>query len=84
MQIQNKNPVGGHKRNERFLAKAEKPTQEEILVALGEAKPLWLEYHAFIQANYAFSYDTIFFAKNYGWAVRYRKKDRTMCYAFPE
>ncbi len=84
MQIQNNNSIIGHKQYDRFLVKAEKPTEEEILDALGEVKPLWLKYHAYIQANYEFSYETVFFAKNYGWAVRYRKKDRTMCYAFPE
>lgn len=84
MQIQNSNSIIGHKENDRFLVKAEKPTEEDILVALGKAKQLWLDYHAYIQANYEFSSETIFFAKNYGWAVRYRKKSRTMCYAFPE
>ena len=37
-----------------------------------------------MQEQYDFSQETIFFAKNYGWAVRYKKGDKTMCYAFPE
>ena len=84
MQIQDHDSVAGKKPNERFLVKAEKPSEDAILGALGGAKPLWLEFHAYIQEQYDFSQETIFFAKNYGWAVRYRKASRTMFYAFPE
>ena len=84
MQIQNHASVGGKKPNERFLVKENKPSDEMILLALGGAKPLWQELHAYMQAQYDFTQETIFFAKNYGWAVRYKKRDRTMCYAFPE
>ncbi len=84
MQIQDHDSVAGKKPNERFLVKAEKPSDEAILYALGGAKPLWLALHAYMQEQYDFSQETIFFAKNYGWAVRYKKTSRTMCYAFPE
>ena len=84
MQIQDHDSVVVRKPNERFLVKAEKPSDEVILEALGSAKPLWLELHAYMREQYDFSQETIFFAKNYGWAVRYRKASRTMCYAFPE
>ncbi len=84
MQIQAHTSEIGKKPNERFLVKAEKPSDEEIERALGPAKPLWLALHAYIREQYDFSQEIIFFAKNYGWAVRYKKSGRTMCYAFPE
>jgi len=84
MQIQDHASEIGKKPYERFLVKAEKPSEEDILRALGGAKPLWQELHAYIQEQYDFSQETIFFAKQYGWAVRYKRSGRTMCYAFPE
>ena len=84
MQIQDHDSVASRKPNERFLVKADKPSDEAILGALGGVKPFWIELHAYIQEHYDFSQETIFFAKNYGCAVRYKKASRTMCYAFPE
>jgi hypothetical protein len=48
MQTQQQELVAGKQPNERFLIKAEKPSEEDILRALGGAKPLWQELHAYI------------------------------------
>ena len=84
MQMQETTAVVARKPNERFLVKSVMPSDEDILGALGDTAPLWQKLHASMQEYYDFSKEMIFFAKNYGWAVRYRKASRTICYAFPE
>jgi hypothetical protein len=69
---------------ERFLDKSKKPSDNIILAALGPTKELWLEIHEYIQQNYDFVPESIYFTKNYGWSVRYRKGKKTLCYFFPE
>ncbi len=69
---------------ERFLDKSKKPSEDIILTTLGSKKELWLEIHEYIQQNYDFVPESIYFTKNYGWSVRYRKGKKTLCYFFPE
>ena len=51
---------------------------------IGERSSLWLKLHEFIEENYDFSGELVFFTKKYGWAIRYRKKGKTLGYFFPE
>lgn len=69
---------------ERFLDKFKKPSETIILTTLGPTKDLWLDIHRYVQQNYDFVPETIYFTKNYGWSVRYRKGKKTLCYFFPE
>jgi hypothetical protein len=69
---------------ERFLNKGRKPSKEEIKKAIGERLKLWLGIHQYIEDNYDFTQELVFFTKKYGWAVRYRRQGRTMVYVFPE
>ena len=68
---------------ERMLDKAHRPTEEEILNTIGETAP-WLGLRRYIQENYDFASELAFFAKTYGWTVRYRKSGKTLCSLFPE
>jgi hypothetical protein len=69
---------------ERFLDKNHPPSENEIAVALGAAKELWLDIHNYIERNYDFDPELTFFTKKYGWSIRYRRSKKTLCYLFPE
>ena len=68
---------------ERMLDKAHRPTEEEMLDTIGEAVR-WLDLRQYIQENYDFTEELAFYARQYGWTVRYRKSGRTLCSLFPE
>ena len=68
----------------RLLDKGNKPNKEEIKKIIGEKLSLWLEIHKYIDENYDFTKELVFFTKKYGWSIRYRNKGRTMSYFFPE
>jgi hypothetical protein len=68
---------------ERMLNKAHRPTEEEILETIGDAVP-WLDLRQYIRENYDSVEELAFFAKKYGWTVRYRKSGKTLCSLFPE
>jgi hypothetical protein len=69
---------------ERMLDKTNQPSEEDILTTLAEAKDNWLDLRAYIEAHYPFTPELKFFAKKYGWTVRYARKGKTLCYLFPE
>ena len=69
----------------RMLDNTHKPDSKEIQSFIGH--PLnaeWLELEKFIDSNYDFKPETIFYGKKYGWTVRFRKNKRTFCSLFPE
>jgi hypothetical protein len=67
-----------------MLNKDNKPTETEILEYIGDSSPLWVELRSFIEKNYDFLPETIFYGKKYGWTIRYRKGGRTLSSLFPE
>ena len=69
---------------ERMLDKGKKPRKEEVEKTIGKRLSLWLDIHKFIDENYDFTQELVFFTKKYGWAIRYKRKGRTMSYFFPE
>ena len=69
---------------ERLLDKEYKPSDEEIIAAIGE-KRLWLELNNYIEQNYDFTPELVFYGKKYGWTTRYRNKSKkTLISLFPE
>jgi len=69
---------------ERFLDKSKIPDEAAVASALGPAKALWAETHAYIQAHYDHTLEARYFTKQSGWSFRYRKGKKTLCYLFPE
>lgn len=67
-----------------YIDKLHKPKEEEISMALGMTSFIWDDIHNYIVRNYDFTPELIFFTKNYGWTVRYRKNNKTLCYFFPK
>lgn len=69
---------------ERLLDKAHQPTEAEILETIGQTAA-WLDLRQYIETRYGdWTPELKFFAKRYGWTIRYRKSGKTLCYLFPE
>lgn len=66
-----------------MLDKAHRPSEEEILDTIGQTAA-WLDLKQYIEENFDFAPELAFFAKQYGWTVRYRKSGKTLCSLFPE
>jgi len=67
------------------MDKAREPTEEEMMSFVGEkAKAAWTELRQFIEDNYDFMPETVFYGAKYGWTVRYRRSGKTLCSLFPE
>jgi hypothetical protein len=69
----------------RMTDKTHKPTEEEIIIFIGKsAKGAWFEIKRFLEERYDSVPETVFYGARYGWNVRYRKKNKTLCSFFPE
>jgi hypothetical protein len=62
----------------------DEPTDDFILDFVGKAKKPWLEFTSFLDENYDFSPEKINYGKKSGWAIRYRKSNRTWCALYPQ
>jgi hypothetical protein len=71
-------------RYERMLDKEARPSQNEILKIIGDTAALWTHIHEYMTQHYDFEAEIKFYAKKYGWTVRYRKSGKTLCSFFPE
>ena len=67
-----------------MLNKSERPSESQIIKFIGSRVDLWWHIHKYVHGNYDFRPELIFFTKKYGWAIRYRKSGKTLCYFFPE
>jgi hypothetical protein len=69
---------------ERMLGKAHQPTEAEILETIGQTVA-WLDLRQYIETRYGdWTPELKFYAKQYGWTMRYRKSGKTLCSLFPE
>lgn len=61
-----------------------KPTEDDITKTVGEKSSLWLEIRKYVEENYDFTPELIYYGQKYGWTLRYRKSGKTLCSLFPE
>ena len=66
-----------------MLNEDQNPSEKEILTTIGNAK-LWVELNNYLDQNYDFIPEKVFYGKKYGWTIRYRKSGKTLCSLFPE
>jgi len=66
-----------------MLEKNHQPTEQEILETIGETEA-WLDLKKYLEENYDFEPEQVFYGKKYGWTIRYRKSGKTLCSLFPE
>ncbi|MBN1305675.1 MAG: DUF3788 domain-containing protein [Anaerolineales bacterium] len=69
---------------ERLLNRQIQPDNDQILATLGLARADWLALRTYIETHYEIVPELKFFAKQYGWTLRYARKGKTLCYLFPE
>lgn len=70
--------------NHIFLDKNHKPDDYEISTMLGNNLFLWVDIHNYIVRHYDYTAELIYFTRNYGWTMRYRKNNKTLSYFFPK
>jgi hypothetical protein len=68
---------------ERYVDKSICPTEEEIRKNAGDPE-LWISLKNYLKTSYEIIPEYVFYGKNYGWTVRYRKNRKTLCSLFPE
>jgi hypothetical protein len=68
---------------ERMLDGEHQPTEPDILKTIGK-KEVWLDLKQYLEQNYDFVPELVFYGAKYGWTIRYRKSGKTLCSLFPE
>ena len=67
-----------------FTDKKQRPTDIEVLDAIGAKLPLWQELIRYIREKYTVQEDFKFlYGKNYGWALRFRIKGQLLTSLYP-
>jgi len=70
---------------QRMLDKTVKPTEQDMLNTIGaQAASAWNEIHAFLQSNYDHVPVKRHWGKKHGWAIQYRKSNKTLATLAPE
>ena len=69
---------------QRMLEGDVRPTEDEIENTIGENSFLWSEMRKYLEENYNFASELVYYGKKYGWTIRYRKSGKTLCSLFPE
>ena len=69
--------------HERILKKNSKPTDKEMLDVIGNTAH-WLNLRQYIETQYDFVPEVVFYGDKYSWTLRYRKAGKTLCSLFPE
>ncbi len=67
-----------------FVGKIQKPTDEELSLALGSTAHLWTELEAWLADEYgAAGREWKSISPKYGWSLRLKRKDRTIVHLSP-
>ncbi len=69
--------------HERMLDGEHQPIEADILKTVGKKK-VWLDLKQYLEQNYDFVPELVFYGAKYGWTIRYRKSGKTLCSLFPE
>ena len=70
---------------QRMLDKTVEPTEEDMLKTIGtQASGAWKDIHAFLRANYDHVPVKRHWGKKHGWAIQYRKSNKTLATLAPE
>ncbi len=66
-----------------FTDKANQPTREAMLQAVGASRLAWERLEQFVTQSYRVKTDFSFYGKNYGWALRFRKGGKALLSLYP-
>jgi hypothetical protein len=67
-----------------FVDKAHRPTDKEIRESVGHRRALLEDLMQFIADHYKAPKDFVFYGRNYGWAVRFRKRGKALLSIYPQ
>ncbi len=67
-----------------FLDRARPPTRSELAAALGERRALWDRVVARMEATYGLEGEPLFYGRDSGWVLRYRRSGKTLLVLLPE
>jgi hypothetical protein len=70
-------PVGS------FVEKQHQPTMREVFASIGSKKGLWENLEKFVAEKFRTKRDFVFYGKNYGWALRFRKAGKALFSMYP-
>lgn len=66
-----------------FTDKIHMPTNEEVTEMLGGIQPIWQELIRFIEIQCKGKGEFKFYGKNYGWALRFNKSNKSLVALYP-
>lgn len=66
-----------------FADKAREPGEDEVLLAVGAAQPLWRRLVAFMASTYGTAGVPKFYGKSYGWMLWFRRSGKTLLALYP-
>ena len=67
----------------KFNDKNYRPNNEEIIVTTGTVKNLWKDIIKLAETEICAKGELKFYGKNYGWALRYTKKGKSLVALYP-
>jgi hypothetical protein len=68
---------------ESFVEKQHQPTMREVFASIGSKKGLWENLEKFVAEKFRTKRDFVFYGKNYGWALRFRKAGKALFSMYP-
>jgi hypothetical protein len=67
-----------------FVEKDHQPAMKQVLATIGVKQPLWENLIRFVADNFDIKEgDFRFYGKNYGWALRFRKRGKALLSLYP-
>jgi hypothetical protein len=70
-------PVGA------FVRKQHQPAMREVFASIASRKGLWGDLEKFVAENFRTKRDFVFYGKNHGWALRFRKAGEALLSMYP-
>lgn len=66
-----------------FIGKTSRPSDQEVIAALGSSAPAWSEFVHWIEEQGVTAQEWKSDGAKYGWALRLKRKDRNIVYLAP-
>lgn len=67
-----------------FLERSDPPQRRDLVAALGDRLPLWDRLSGALESAYGIGPEPLFFGRDSGWVVRYRRSGKSLAVLLPE
>ncbi|MHA1922561.1 MAG: DUF3788 family protein [Candidatus Heimdallarchaeota archaeon] len=69
----------------RMIEKEPEPSDNDLLNHMSkEAQAAWLDIRSFVEENYTFEPNIVYWEKKIGWGLKYQRSGRTLVSFYPE